>query len=281
MENQANKTIRGDKMKIENKVSLDELVAAYSDIVTADAKYKSISSKDIKEYTDEIARCREVINKSEVELASATPSEYDINNFEKLIDAINESGKYHFNMSTFFYEGDGSIYERNGSIRPSRHRVGYVAENILNTDNKSFKCNSGACIAGFASAIALDWDTSKTAFTEQVSNYEHWQHIACHFLNIPHAVGTRIFFADGGSIWSYLKPRINFFSSLEWGEDCDYEVDYGSIDEYEYEDLSVSLSSIDYQHAVKALTMIKKGELSFDKDSNPFLTDLCVEWVKE
>jgi len=27
--------------------------------------------------------------------------------------------------------------------------------------------------------------------------------------------------------------------------------------------------------------MIKKGELSFDKDSNPFLTDLCVEWVKE
>jgi len=191
-----------------------------------------------------------------------------MDSFEKLADAIEESGKYHFNMSTFFYE-------------ENRTRFGYVSDNIFNTSNQSFKCNSGACIAGFASAIALDWDSTKTSFAAQTTSNEHWQHIACYFLNIPYDVGTRIFYADSGSIWSFLKPRIEFFDNLEWGEDCGYEVDYGNIDEYDYQNLSVSLSSINYRHAVKALRMIKRGELSFDKSFDPILTDLCVEYVNE
>ena len=271
MDNLANQKTRGDKMKTENKVPLDEVIAAFRDVSIANAKYANTSSTQsigTEEYNDEFARCSKVISQSQKELDLATPSEYNIDSFEKLADAIEESGKHHFNMSTFFYEAN-------------RTRFGYVSDNIFNTSNQSFKCNSGACIAGFASAIALDWDSTKTSFAAETTSNEHWQHIACYFLNIPYDVGTRIFYADGGSIWSFLKPRIEFFDDLEWGEDSDYAVDYGDIDEYDYEDLSVSLSSINYRHAVKALRMIKRGELSFDKSFDPILTDLCVEWVKE
>ena len=271
MDNLANQKTRGDKMKTENKVPLDEVIAAFRDIAIANAKYANTSSFQsigIGEFNDEFERCSKVISRSQKELDLATPSEYNIDSFEKLADAIEESGKYHFNMSTFFYEGN-------------RNKIGYTSDNIFNTSNQSFKCNSGACIAGFASAIAVDWDSTKTSFATETTSNEHWQHIACYFLNIPYDVGTRIFYADGGSIWSFLKPRIEFFDDLEWGEDSDYAVDYGDVDEYNYEDLSVSLNSINYRHAVKALRMIKRGELSFDKSFDPFLTDLCVEYVKK
>ena len=271
MDNLANQKTRGDKMKTENKVPLDEVIAAFRDIAIANAKYANTSSFQsigIGEFNDEFERCSKVISRSQKELDLATPSEYNIDSFEKLADAIEESGKYHFNMSTFFYEGN-------------RNKIGYTSDNIFNTSNQSFKCNSGACIAGFASAIAVDWDSTKTSFATETTSNEHWQHIACYFLNIPYDVGTRIFYADSGSIWSFLKPRIEFFDDLEWGEDSDYAVDYGDVDEYNYENLSVSLSSINYRHAVKALRMIKRGELSFDKSFDPFLTDLCVEYVKK
>ena len=271
MDNLANQKTRGDKMKTENKVPLDEVIAAFRDIAIANAKYANTSSFQsigIGEFNDEFERCSKVISRSQKELDLATPSEYNIDSFEKLADAIEESGKYHFNMSTFFYEGN-------------RNKIGYTSDNIFNTSNQSFKCNSGACIAGFASAIAVDWDSTKTSFATETTSNEHWQHIACYFLNIPYDVGTRIFYADSGSIWSFLKPRIEFFDDLEWGEDSDYAVDCGDVDEYDYENLSVSLSSINYRHAVKALRMIKRGELSFDKSFDPFLTDLCVEYVKK
>ena len=270
MDNLANQTTRGDKMKTENKVSLDEVITAFRDVAIANGKYADTSSPytGIRELNDEFERCGKIISQSQKELALATPSEYNMDSFEKLADAIEESGKYHFNMSTFFYE-------------ENRTRFGYISDNIFNTSNQSFKCNSGACIAGFASAIALDWDSTKTSFAAKTTNNEHWQHIACYFLNIPYDVGTKIFYADSGSIWSFLKPRIEFFDDLEWGEDCGYEVDYGNINEYDYEDLSVSLSSINYKHAVKALRMIKRGELSFDKSFDPILTDLCEEYVND
>ena len=215
MDNLANQKTRGDKMKTENKVPLDEVIAAFRDIAIANAKYANTSSTQsigTEEYNDEFARCSKVISQSQKELDLATPSEYNIDSFEKLADAIEESGKYHFNMSTFFYEGN-------------RNKIGYTSDNIFNTSNQSFKCNSGACIAGFASAIAVDWDSTKTSFATETTSNEHWQHIACYFLNIPYDVGTRIFYADGGSIWSFLKPRIEFFDDLEWGEDSDYAVD--------------------------------------------------------
>ena len=271
MDNLANQTTRGDKMKAENKVPLDEVIAAFRDVAITNAKYANTSSFQsigIGEFNDEFERCSKIISQSQKELGLVTPSEYNMDSFEKLADAIEESGKHHFNMSTFFYEAN-------------RTRFGYVSDNIFNTSNQSFKCNSGACIAGFASAIALNWDSTKTSFAAETTSNEHWQHIACYFLNIPYDVGTRIFYADGGSIWSFLKSRIEFFDDLEWGEDSDYAVDYGDIDESDYENLSVSLNSINYSHAVKALRMIKRGELSFNKFFNPFLTDLCVEYVKE
>ncbi len=247
-----------------DKPEIVDITNAYTTFTEIERKYRDgNSSITNEEFGEEQQKLSLIIRHNELYLRSIKPQQYNFENFQKLIEAINYSGQKHFSMSSFF-----GFFEKYEASVGSRH----TSKEKFNLDTRAFNCNSSACIAGFAVALAVNWDEKATAFSEYAYNADHWEQIACNWLNIPLEVGNKIFYANEGCAWSYLKNRGTDFDDLEWESDSQIAIDYGDAGEDEYEYLEIALSSIKYKHAVKLLQMIKDGELVFDENFEPRLS---------
>lgn len=249
-----------------DKPTLEDVINAHKTISELEKQYREQSSITGEEFAYKMQEPSMVIRHNTLYLRSVKREQYNIRNLERLMEEILESGKYHFSMNAFF-----------GWIRGTNANFTYGSEGKFDQTTKSFNCNSVACIAGYASALALDWNEKITSFTKDSTNAEHWEHLACNWLNIPIEVGNKIFYGNAGSVWSYLKSRIGFFDDLEWESDTQSELEYGTYEEDDYSYLEVDLSSISYKHAAEMLRMIKDNELMFDDDFEPVLIEKHVE----
>jgi hypothetical protein len=186
---------------------------------------------------------------------------HDKEAFEKLIQAIEFNGALHFNMSMFM----GSLPDHWWDIYDSAHQVVPFYNNKESDDKKyldsttsTFNCDTVGCVAGFATAVAMNWTSE-----DWLKNFSHFEknetfaNIACNFLNIPLPLAERIFYGENGSIWAFVRRGSESFSDIEFiNEEDQYE--------YDWDELEVNLNSIGHKHAVEVLRMINVGEIQFE-----------------
>lgn len=208
-------------------------------------------------------------------LHKLTYKDYSQEAFSKVISAIELNGITNFNMTTFWgkiVEGLDMEHVNNQDMLVHELTLHYEhasnAKNTLDTYTKSFNCNSVGCIAGFAMAVAMDWVQPKW-LSEDSRNYMNlFEHVACNYLNIPLGVGRRVFYGDGGSIWGFLKfHEPETYGNIKWSEVDDFDIFDNDYD-YDWQEESVDLSSIDYKTAVDALRRIVNGEITLDSKND-------------
>lgn len=264
-----------------------ELVKSFNQLFAIEKHYRKENPQDLyTDFTEKIMhdeswiKANNYIDYNSKYLRSIGPNKIDKKNLAKLIDAISADGKWHFNMGIFF--GALGREEIEYAFERGKTDVSSLSPNMLENVNKSifdkytnsFNCDSVGCIAGFASAIALGWDSDIVKDINKVTNPNRaWEHIACNFLNIPLAIGEKIFFGERGSIWSFLKANDPSFDSVQYDDDTQYGIDEEAVDEYDYENISIDLLSIGYKKAVEMLSMILEEEIMFDEDFNPYFTE--------
>lgn len=249
-----------------DKPTLEDITNAYTVITNLEMKYRNENAITSEEFTSQMQQPLLVIRHNSLYLRSVKHEQYDFRNFEILMEEILNSGKYHFSMTAFF-----------GWLSGTKAKFTYGSEDKFSQTTKAFNCNSVACIAGYASALAVNWNEKATAFSQNATNAEHWENIACNWLNIPLEVGEKIFYGNPGSVWSFAKTRIDLFDDLEWEGDSQTALEYDDCHESDYQNLEIDLSSISYKHSVEMLRMIKDGELIFDDDFEPSLTEKYFE----
>lgn len=255
------------------KPTIDELVTALQILTNPDRVV-------VKDYDRSSASA--ILDANEKYLSKAGFDKLDKQNLLNVMDQISANGIEHFNMTSFFgtidkHDREEAMidygYQDVSKISPGMFKVA----NLLDEGTKSFNCDSVGCIAGFASAIALNWNDTKVAGMDQKINaYRGWEHLACNYLNIPLAIGELIFFGENGCVWSYLKVNSNYFDHLEFTEETQCAIDCDDVSEDEWTELSTDLSSINYKTAVSALSMIVEDELTFKRKNGlwyPNLTD--------
>lgn len=223
-----------------------------------------------------------VLDRNEKYLDSLDFASYNRENLINVMDHISANGIDHFNMTSFFGVIDkadrAEMFRDYGYIDVSKMRTSpYKESGLLNKTTKSFNCTSVGCIAGYASAIALNWNDSKVAGMDgRINMHRGWEHLACNYLNIPLGVGSLIFFAEEGSLWSFLKAESPDFSNLEYTDDTQYNFEEERIDEDAWHSISIDLESINHKTAVAALSMIVENEISFENNSRYWFP----VWVK-
>lgn len=203
--------------------------------------------------------------------------DYNIQNFHRLIQAIEFDGLSHFNMTTFLAnikDFDKSEYGNDDYTPVNSLTLNYSSvhsKNVMDTTTKSFNCDSVGCVAGFATAVALDWKQPRWMKMDSREYLNFFEHMACNYLNIPLEVGRRIFYDDAGSVWALVKfYEPETYGAIQWKDDhtgydhidCDYDD--------QWEELEVDLSTIDYKTAVDVLNRIASGEIRFN-DRNDHL----------
>lgn len=249
-----------------DKPTIEDIANAYTVITDLEMKYRNHNAMTAEEFTNQMQEPLLVIRHNSLYLRSVKYEQYNFRNFEKLIQEILDSGKDHFSMNAFF-----------GWLSGTKAKFTYGSEDKFSQTTMAFNCNSVACIAGYASALAVNWNEKTTAFSQNATNAEHWENIACNWLNIPLEVGVKLFYGNAGSVWSFLKDRVDFFYSLEWEGDTMQSLEYGEYEEADYGYLEIELGSISYRQAAEMLRMIKDGELIFDDDFEPSLTEKYFE----
>lgn len=226
-------------------------------------------------------KCTGPLNKmfdqNEAYLSLMKPKNYSQVNFNRLIASIELNGEQNFNMTVFMGMVDRESLEDSydKAYLPVTNRIGsdYITfvseENPFYKATKTFNCNTVGCIAGFATAIAVDWEEElwkKAMLGSVIESNKMFEHIASNFLNIPLQLGKSIFFSGNNTIWSFLKslsdstPSLSMFKSLRY-EGYDEDDYWDDEDENEEDKTVVDLSSITSAMAVTALTMVKEGIL--------------------
>lgn len=219
-------------------------------------------------------------------------------NIKKLIELIKINGQEKFNMRVFI----GEFCDSRVELKPWERRIQMTYEAELkiladkNPDQSTplFKCNTGGCIAGFATAIATDY---KNIFTQDEKEFEEitkifgndlphvyvskenvqesspkwfdvdryktcsvaekFPSISNKFLGLSKEEGVNLYMADGYSVWKYLIDIEHpDFTNLEMNEEFDRE--YNQWDET---DVSAELTSVTSDNAIKVLKMYLSGEL--------------------
>lgn len=271
-----------DKPSVLDKPTIPNLVQALRDEMVIEKSYLEMDRQTAENnfYNDEVwQKAHQVVMHNENYLRSNGANSINKKNLAKLIDAIHSDGKFHFNMSVFFGmidndDLDNIIYEGVNNIHPSTINFKNAYQNMFNSVTNSFNCNSVGCIAGFASALALDWkEEFAISIGSGINPVKAWEHIACNYLNIPLQVGQKIFYAEKGSVWSLLKTQDYNFNELEYEEETEYSIGEGDIYEDDWEEISINLNSITYKKATEMLSMILEGEIEFDEDFSPYLTN--------
>lgn len=249
-----------------DKPTINELIYAYIEMNQDAEKVDSISKE----------KWESLSFKNEQYLSLMTCDDIDIVNMNKLIASIELNGVKHFNMSTFmavidrenmnsYYQSHKPIYELGGDLLSGL--TGGEAKVPVNFSTKTFNCDTVGCIAGFAAANATDWDEKLWGIAALYQNSMHdlMEHVACNFLNIPIQLGRQIFYGEHPSVWGFLyessdeTDELNIFNQLEV-EDRNYYEESGNI--------SIELNSINHEHAVKALQLIRDKDIIVDRNKN-------------
>jgi predicted small metal-binding protein len=207
-------------------------------------------------------------------------SDFNITNFNKVISTLQLEGAKHFNMQVFL----GAIYEEIMDLEEQDFKAGafdnfetvsgvdvdYIgpldsADRFLNRRTKAFNCSSVGCIAGFATASALDWEEELIQQAAKHSGNQKalFEQIACNFLNMPIQYGLKLFYGTEKGFWPFLHELVNNnYNSKELSVFSDLEVD-------DDEDCnSVALYSINHKMAAKALELIRDGHLYVDNSGD-------------
>lgn len=268
-----------------DKPTILDLVQALRDSYLIESEYKkadeSFEQKDFRQ-DERWQKAEWVIKHNSSYLRSIGPDKIDKKNLAKLIDTIHSDGQWHFNMSMFFGtlspEQIGWVDETNqidvSALHPNMVNSTSPSFNLFDNLTSSFNCNSVGCIAGFASAMALNWqDESIKDLNKAINPIRAWEHIACNYLNIPLEIGERIFYGEKGSVWAMLKANDSNFYELDYDDETENAICEGDIYEDEWENIGISLFSISYKKATEMLSMILEEEIKFDEDFLPYLTD--------
>jgi len=189
--------------------------------------------------------------------------------FKLLIDAINQDGKLHFNMSSFIGKLALDSDDYNKYIVNGEKEASCYTTNMLHsiTTNTIFNCDSVGCIAGFAVALANDWQTPEW-LKEENSDYHYkasFEEEANKFLGLTKWQGQKIYFNDEDCVWKYLAYYYsNEFPNLYLNLD--------NLDDYDDNSIwhecksTVNFTSIDYKTAVKVLSLIMNEEIILGDD---------------
>lgn len=257
-------------MKTVKKPTIEELIKGFDYVYN----HTTIDVERVEE--------EDIAMKNLLALQNVTHEDYDVNNFHKLIQSIEYSGLTNFNMTTFIGnienlrdEYSESIPVNNLVLNPGTNMH---CDNAFDVITNSFNCDSVGCVAGFATANALNWQQPKWMKRDSREYLNFFEHMACNYLNIPLEVGKKIFYGDGGSVWSFLRfNEPSEYKSLKWENEGDRfnrnTTDYD--DQWECE--SIDLVSIDYKVAVDILHRIINGHIRFAKD-NEYLPEYVTSY---
>lgn len=253
------------------KPNIPEFIEAYSRYYG----YKKTESSD----SDLLDDAYDALYKMEIEnrraLHQLTQADYDQEAFNKVISSIELNGIVSFNMTTFWgkiSEGITRNYVNREDMLVHELTLHYeessLGKDSLDKFTNAFNCNSVGCIAGFAMAVAMDWNQPKW-LTEDSRNYMNaFENIACNYLNIPHDVGRRIFYGDEASVWGfvrYYEPET--YGSINWVNTDECDININDYDD-QWLDESVDLASIDYKTAIDVLRRIANGEIIFKREND-------------
>lgn len=203
-------------------------------------------------------------------LSGVTQPDYNQDNFNSLIAAIELNGITSFNMNTFMGVIKKDSEEYYDGLPVHQCTVNHITGNskpikLFDASTNAFNCDSVGCIAGFATALSMDWYQPSWLKGDTRDFSIFFEAITCNWLNIPIAVGKTIFYGDEGSVWSFLKFfEPHNYSGMQWlngyGDDEDYN---GSDSDYQdyWTELEVSLTSIDYKTASDVLRRIADGTI--------------------
>lgn len=180
-------------------------------------------------------------------------------NMQKLINAIKNNEKSHFNMSKFFgttsNHNHDSVYSLDVQNLP-------VFESDLGKD--IFDCKTTCCIAGFATALANDWKVTKTLVNlsgvkddtdtlAAIPNVTYIENVSNEYLGISYGEGRNLYYGEHNSIWKFLKYNHDYFYRIKLS---DWESD-DEDEEYQWDsDFAVDLNTITPLMAIKALEML-------------------------
>lgn len=211
-------------------------------------------------------KASEIIQRNYEALRDVTYSDYDQENFKKLIASIEYNGQRSFNMSTFISMIDQDvkqdytyIHEINRGCMINDLPSSSINNPIFDTTTKAFNCDTVGCIAGFATALALDWEQPKWLSGDTKDYYREMEQIACNFLNIPIEFGKAIFYGDENNVWAFAKTYSdklgNAYDNIDtlYGEDVEEEDDWSCT--------SIDLNTIHYKDAVNLLQDVADGKI--------------------
>ena len=227
---------------------------------------------------EEEERIDKKIDRIVTKLHKSTYKDYDVEAFKNLISTIEQNGLTNFNMSTFL----GHLSDTWDSYYNYVHEV--TRTSLINTIDISksplvdkttnkFNCTSVGCIAGFATAVAFDWEIPKWLSKGDSRDHHHeFELIACSYLNIPIWVGKKIFYGDEASVWAFAKQNSHLLgnayghlSADAWYDDEERDFD-DDDDAWIY--ANIDLNSISYKDAVNVLTDIIEGRIIFHQENH-------------
>ena len=268
------KEITRDRVILE-KPTIVELLQTYIKANTD----RSIYGESIE---DKQKPWRDIVLKNKKYLSVMDVEDYSRKNFDMLIASIELNGSRHFNMQMFLgvvdnleehvntgdydnrlYGTDDTVHGLVHDIIGTLHDANYLPF-INNT--KTFNCDTVGCIAGFATAVAMDWqeDLVKQAAILYGNQQELFEAIACNFLNMPVSMGKSIFYAEGNSMWSMLAGHwhdsrdLNVFKHLDINDYVEEEFTYPPVE----------LASISHEMAAKVLQLVRDGYVRTDSTNN-------------
>lgn len=202
-------------------------------------------------------------------LKSVNYIDYNQDGFNQLISAIENNGVDHFNMTSFISSLKTRTDEESYESESTHGHLMAITDNrtVLSNTTKTFNCDTVGCIAGFATATALNWKDAVWMKGDSRDYSHYFEAISCNFLNIPLQVGKRIWYGEAGSVWSFLKCNNEEFN-LGFNNLVSMYDEDGDCEDYYDEYNEISLTSITYKDAVNCLTDIASGKILFEKLDN-------------
>lgn len=200
--------------------------------------------------------------------------DYNKKNFKTLIESIELNGVTNFNMSTFV-SNIKRYLDADLDLLPYEFELGKKgseeSKNSFSSTTSSFNCDSVGCIAGFATANALNWKQPRWLKGDARDHVEFFEQVACNWLDIPIDCGRNIFYGDSTSVWSFLKFfEPENYGEIEWVDESKSYSHYDQInsdpfnEEWHFYSSSVTLHTISHKCAVDVLRRIVDGEILMD-----------------
>ena len=248
-----------------NKPPVSSLLAAISTVETY--RNRELSLPDEK--SDEIDT---LFTDNALALSEMKYVDYDRNAFKELIDSIEHNGLRNFNMNSFISKIDSNT-EGHFNMISEIHRSYLINhlepnEELFSTTTNKFNCDTVGCIAGFAMALAMKWETPNWMQGDSRDYSHHFEAVACNYLNIPIWVGRKIFYGDEGCVWAFAKAHSAQLGGGYENIDLLGGFDENDFDKESWDCFEIDLSSVSYKDAVNILNDIIDGKILFSVDED-------------